>query len=59
MLYHAYAKSLENLDENLTNKMAANLQNGDIPNYCVSRCLLLMKRDMMQEVLQGSFIDCW
>ena len=31
MLYHAYAKSLENLDENLTSKMAANLQNGDIP----------------------------
>ena len=31
-LYHAYAKSVENLDANFTNKMAANyLQNCNIP----------------------------
>ena len=35
-LYHAYAKSVENLDANFTNKMAANyLQNCNIPNTII------------------------
>ena len=36
-LYHAYAKSVENLDANFTNKMATNyLQNCNIPRLCTA-----------------------
>ena len=49
-LYHAYAKSVENLDANLRNKMAANyLQNCNIPK--------LLKRNLGESMNQGTCVQ--